>query len=314
MQASYFFLFLKGLAMGAADVVPGVSGGTIAFITGIYERLLNAIRSVNGTALQLLLRGRIAEFWKHTDATFLLVLVLGVGTAFVSLAKLITFLLKAYPEMLWAFFFGLIAASAFVVSKQVRQANVAVWLIGIVGALVAYFITVAVPAETPTALWFIFLSGAIAICAMILPGISGSFILVLLGKYEYMMQAIKTLQIKDIAVFIVGAVMGLLSFSHLISWALRRYHDLTIALLTGFMVGALNKVWPWKQTLKTYTDRHGEAKPLVQQNVWPWEYTDLTGQADYLLYCVLLAVLGFGLVYLLSKFSPQPSEAPKQTA
>ncbi|WP_204281887.1 DUF368 domain-containing protein [Pontibacter burrus] len=299
----YLLLFSKGVAMGAADVVPGVSGGTIAFITGIYEELLNSIRSVNGEAIKLLLRFDIAGFWKHINGNFLVGLLAGIGFSIVLLSRLVLYLLANEPEMLWAFFFGLIVASTVVVAKKITKWTPAVVLAFIIGAAIAYWVTIATPTQTPETLWFIFLSGAIAICAMILPGISGSFILVLMAKYEYILNALKELQIATILTFVAGCLVGILSFSHVLNWMLKRYHNLTVSLLTGFMLGSLNKVWPWKQTLETYTDRHGEIKPLVQANVLPTEYMQLTGQEPYLLYGILLAIFGFVLVYFLDKVS-----------
>ncbi|WP_266203954.1 DUF368 domain-containing protein [Pontibacter kalidii] len=299
----YLLLFSKGMGMGAADVVPGVSGGTIAFITGIYEELLGSIRSVNGQALKLLLRFDLKGFWKHINGNFLVVLLAGIGVSFASLSRLILYLLEFHAEMLWAFFFGLIVASAVVVAKKITRWTLGVVLAGLLGIAIAYYITVATPAQTPEAYWFVFLSGAIAICAMILPGISGSFILVLLAKYEYIMLALKDLKISIILTFGLGCVTGILTFSHVLNWMLRKYHNVTVALLTGFMVGSLNKVWPWKQTLETYTDRHGEVKPLVQENVLPTNYEAITGHDAYLLYGALLAIFGFLMVYLLDRFS-----------
>ena len=289
--------------MGAADVVPGVSGGTIAFITGIYEELLGSIRSVNGEAVKLLLRFRLADFWRHINGNFLVVLLSGIGLSIVSLSRLILYLLEFHGELLWAFFFGLIVASAVVVAKKITRWTVGVVLFGLIGAAIAYYVTIATPTQTPEAYWFIFLSGAIAICAMILPGISGSFLLVLLAKYEFILGAVRDLRLSIVAVFGLGCLIGILAFSHVLNWALKNYHNVTVALLTGFMVGSLNKVWPWKQTLETYTDRHGEVKPLVQENVLPGTYEALTGQEAYLLYAILLAVFGFLFVYLIDRFT-----------
>ncbi|HSI90301.1 MAG TPA: DUF368 domain-containing protein, partial [Adhaeribacter sp.] len=236
----YLLLFSKGVAMGAADVVPGVSGGTIAFITGIYEELLNAIRSVNGEAVKLLVNFKIAALWKHINGSFLVVLVSGIFFSVALLARVVLYLLNNHPEMLWSFFFGLIVASAVIVSKKITRWNVGVILAGIIGIALAYFITVATPTETPEAYYFIFLSGAIAICAMILPGISGSFLLVLLAKYEYILNAVKDFKVDVIAFFGLGCITGLLMFSHVLNWMLKKYHNVTVSLLTGFMIGSLN--------------------------------------------------------------------------
>lgn len=299
----YLLLFSKGAGMGAADVVPGVSGGTIAFITGIYEELLASIRAVDAEAIKLLFSFRLADFWRHINGIFLLVLLSGIGFSVLALSRVILYLLANHPELLWSFFFGLIVASAWVVGRKIDRWSAGVVLFGLVGTGIAYFVTVATPAQTPEAHWFIFLSGAIAICAMILPGISGSFLLVLMAKYEFILNAVKELRLDVIAVFAAGCVVGILSFSRVLNWALKNYYGATIALLTGFMVGSLNKVWPWKQTVETYTDRHGEIKPLVQQNVSPGNYESLTGQESFLAYGILLAVAGFLLVYLVDRFT-----------
>lgn len=290
----YVVLMLKGMGMGAADVVPGVSGGTIAFIVGIYDELINSIKNINLASLKLLFTGKIAAFWKAVNANFLLSILCGVGISVFSLAKLITYLLDNQPILVWSFFFGLVLASTWFVSKDIKEWNWKTVLGFIVGAAVAYYITVATPAETSTQLWFIFLCGAIAICAMILPGISGSFILLLMGKYSYIMGAVKELNVLVMGVFAVGALLGITSFSHVLSYALKHFRNLTLAVLTGFMLGSLNKVWPWKEPVLFYTDSHGVQKALVEHNVWPGEH---------LLPAILLAVAGFFMVYGLEKIS-----------
>lgn len=296
----YGLLVLKGMGMGAADVVPGVSGGTIAFIVGIYEELIDSIKSINTSSLKLLFTGKIGVFWRTINGSFLLSIMAGIGISIFSLAKLITYLLVYHPILVWAFFFGLVLASTWFVSKDIRCWNWKTVLSFIAGAVTAYYITVATPAETPTNLFFIFLCGAIAICAMILPGISGSFILVLLGKYFYIMEAVKTLNIPVMLVFMAGAALGITSFSRVLSYALRKFHDVTIAVLGGFMLGSLNKVWPWKKVLETYTDSHGMLKPLVETNIWP---DHLVGEAAGLM------LLGFFLVYFLEKLSTKSAKA-----
>ena len=290
-------LILKGCAMGMADVVPGVSGGTIAFISGIYEQLIDSIRKVDITAFKLLIHFKFIEFWKHINGSFLLPVVAGVGIAVLSLAKVMTFLLEHYHIEVWSFFFGLIIASAFLVSKQVTKWNWQSVLSAVVGVAFAWWITVASPAETPTDWWFIMLSGAIAICAMILPGISGAFILVLLGKYDYIMQAVGTLNIPVMLIFIVGAGAGIVAFSHLLSWLLKHFHNMTIALLMGFMLGSLNKVWPWKHALETMTDSHGKVIPVVEQNLSPAQFEQITGTDSALWQAVTLCVIGLLMIY-----------------
>lgn len=287
--------------MGAADVVPGVSGGTIAFISGIYEELIDSIRSVNGKALQLLLKFDIKGLWKHINGNFLVLLFAGVFASILSLSRLALYLLEHQPVLIWSFFFGLIIASILGVSRQVKQWNPTVIVSFIVGTVVAYWITVAAPTQTPEDWWFIILSGSIAICAMILPGISGSFILLLMGKYKYIFGAIKDFQIDIILLFGIGCVVGLTSFSHLLNYMLKKYHDLTVALLTGFMLGSLNKVWPWKIAVETYTDSKGKVHPLLEKNLLPADFTATTGLSAELGMALLLAAFGFLLVFLLDR-------------
>lgn len=302
----YALLTLKGIGMGAADVVPGVSGGTIAFIVGIYEELIDSIKSINLTSLKMLCSLKFSRFWKAVNGNFLLAILSGIGLSVLSLAKLITYLLVQEPVLVWSFFFGLVLASIWFVSREVAQWNAKTVIAFAAGAVAAYAITITTPAETSNDLWFIFLCGAIAICAMILPGISGSFILVLLGKYFFIMDAVKSLRISVLLVFAGGSVIGISLFSRALSYALHRFHDITIAILSGFMLGSLNKVWPWKETIETYIDRHGVAKPLIETNILPdrqlWE-------------AIGLAFAGFAIVYLLERLSlknkKEKTETPK---
>ena len=295
----YALLMLKGVGMGAADVVPGVSGGTIAFIVGIYDELVDSIKSINGKSLKLFFTGKWGAFWKAINGNFLISLLAGIGISVFSLAKIITWLLTDHPVMVWAFFFGLVLASTWFVGKDIKEWNKKTIPAFIIGVAVAYYITVATPAETPSNLFFIFLCGAIAICAMILPGISGSFILVLLGKYFFIMEAVKTLDITVLLVFFVGAFIGITSFSRILSYALKHFRNITLAVLTGFMLGSLNKVWPWKETIETFTDNHGVVKPLVESNILPNQYA---------VEAVVLMIVGFFLVYFLEKLSTRSAK------
>lgn len=298
----YILLSLKGIAMGAADVVPGVSGGTIAFITGIYEELLETINSVNFSALKKLKSEGLKSFWKHINGNFLVALFLGIGISIVSLAKLITYLLEHHSILLWSFFFGLIISSIYLVGKTVKKWEFTKVLGLLIGAGIAYYITILPPMENPNALWYVFLSGAIAICAMILPGISGSFILLLLGSYEMVLSAIKDVKLAIIGVFAVGCITGLLSFSKLLNWMFKKYHDLTIAILTGFLVGSLNKIWPWKETISTRINSHGEAVPFIQENISP---SNFNGENNLIL-AILMAFVGLILIIGLEKFASKP--------
>ena len=291
----YAVLMLKGMGMGAADVVPGVSGGTIAFIVGIYDELINSIKSINLESLKLFFSGKWATFWTKINGNFLFFLLAGIGISVFSLARLITWLLVNQPILVWSFFFGLVLASTWFVSKDIKEwKSWKTWVAFVIGAVVAFYITVATPAETPSNLLFIFLCGVIAICAMILPGISGSFILVLLGKYFFIMDAVKTLDVVVIAVFGAGVCIGITSFSHILSYALAHFRNITLAVLTGFMLGSLNKVWPWKEVVETFVDSHGEVKPLIETNILPNAHVPEA---------VVLMVVGFFLVYFLEKLS-----------
>ena len=277
----------KGMCMGAADVIPGVSGGTIAFIMGIYAELLDSIKSVNGEALKLLLKGKIGAFWKHINGTFLASLFAGILISVFSLAKLMKYLLEFHPVPLWSFFFGLILASAVYILKGLDKWSIRNIISLLVGVAIGAFICLASPGQTPDALWFIFLSGAIAICAMILPGISGSFILLLLGKYAFVMEAVSTLNIPVLVVFAAGACVGIVCFSHFLSWLLKKFYMLTIALLSGFMIGSLLKVWPWKVP----GAQEGFDYPAL-----PGTFEQVTGADPQLFMSIGFMVLGLAIV------------------
>jgi len=291
-------LFLRGVCMGAADVVPGVSGGTMAFILGIYEELVDSIRSVARPPLwRALLGGRIGDAFAAINGRFLVALGLGILTAVLSLARGLSWLLRNEPVLLWSFFFGLVLASVLVVSRRIERWSAELAAALIVGTVGAFWLVGLVPAQTPEAAWFVFLSGATAICAMILPGISGSFILVLLGKYQFILDAVNGRDVGTLAVFLAGIAVGIVSFAQLLGYLFRRYHDVTVALLTGLMLGSLRKVWPWKVDVLTRVDRRGETVPVVQNNVLPAAFDGEVAAA------LALAVLGFGVVLLLERLA-----------
>ncbi len=296
----YIFLILKGMAMGAADVVPGVSGGTIAFISGIYEELIDSIKNIQPSLFKILFSKGFKSFWKALNGNFLLAVFSGIGISIISLAKLITYLLTTYPHLVWGFFFGLIIASILVVLKKMKKITAIPVLMLITGAVIAYWITTLKPSEAEVSLGFVFLSGAVAICAMILPGISGSFILLLMGMYSYILEAIKELKLITLSVFAGGCLVGLLGFSHFLSWLLKKYHDAAVALLAGFMVGSLNKVWPWKTTIQYRINSHGEKVPFIQENISPAAYEN-----PQIGLVIGLALLGFALIYILDKYAPE---------
>ncbi len=240
-------LALKGVCMGAADVVPGVSGGTMAFILGIYERLIHAIRSFDAEALKMILKGNFRGAADHVAWRFLLALGIGILTAIFSLARLLSWLLRDHPIFIWSFFFGLIVASVVVVGRRVSAWRPLLFVTFIGGLLGAYWLVGLVPVAPPDAPWYLFMSGAVAICAMILPGISGSFVLVLLGKYQTVLDAVNERDMVVLGLLALGACVGLAAFSRLLGWLLDRYHDAMVAVLTGLMLGSLRKVWPWKE-------------------------------------------------------------------
>lgn len=299
----YLLLYLKGIAMGSADVVPGVSGGTIAFITGIYQQLLDSIKSVDLQALTYLKKFQIKELWEHVNGTFLVILLAGIATSVATLAKVITHLLGEYPIQVWSFFFGLIVISALIILREINKWSFGVIIAILVGIAAAYFITSLTPADTPDASWFLFIAGAVAICAMILPGISGAFILLMFGKYEYILTAIKEIKVTDILIFGAGCVVGLLSFARIVSWLFNKFHNLTVGVLSGFMIGSLYKVWPWKKAIETYVDRHGEIKPLYEVNVMPNEYLAQTGIEPHFIEALGFAAGGFLLVLAIDRLA-----------
>jgi len=300
---SSFFLFLKGVAMGGADIIPGVSGGTIAFISGIYEELVNSIQAFDITALRQILTLDASGFWKRVNGRFLLTLLSGISISIISLVGLVTYLLEKYPIQIWSFFFGLIIISSLSVMTQVKRKSFIVVFSGVLSVIIAFFITSATPATTPDAPWFIFLCGLVAICAMILPGISGSFILLIFGKYEFVLNALRTLDFTVILTFTSGCVVGLLAFSRVISWLFNRFHDTTVAVLAGFMFGSLNKLWPWKLTTVFRMNSHGQQVPLVQENILPTEYLELTEKRPELLYALFFMALGFFIIVIIEKIA-----------
>lgn len=294
----YAIISLKGMAMGAADVVPGVSGGTIAFISGIYEELIDSINKVNLKSLKLLKDEGLKAFWKEVNANFLLALLIGIGISVVSFAKLIRHLLENQPVLIWSFFFGLVLASIIYVAKKISRWYVGTVVMLIAGCLIAYFITTLSPQEAVVTYPFVFLSGALAICAMILPGISGSFILLLLGMYKPVLDAIHFKDFGLIAVLMAGAVVGLLSFSRLLKWLFDHYENLTLAVLTGFIIGSLNKIWPWKHVLESEVI-NGKVKILKEESVLPLSF-DGDPQLGW---AVLLGIAGFAFILLLERLA-----------
>lgn len=298
----YLLTYFKGLAMGAADVVPGVSGGTIAFITGILDTLLDSIRRINPALWGIVRQQGLKAAFMHINGSFLLCLFGGILTSIASLAKLITYLLAHHPIPVWSFFFGLILISVVHMLRQVQGFTVARLLLFVAGVAVAYIITVLNPVAVEPSLINILFGGAIAICAMILPGISGSFILLLLGLYTPVIGAVKAFDLTIIATFAVGAVLGLLTFSHVLSALLRHFHSATLVFLTGLMLGTLGKIWPWKEVLSWRVNSKGEQVPLAEHNLLPWHYEHVVGQPSQLSLAIVCLLAGIAIVVALEYF------------
>jgi putative membrane protein len=296
----YVVISLKGMAMGAADVVPGVSGGTIAFISGIYEELLNSISSFNFSLINVFKNEGFKSVWIKVNGNFLVSLFVGILISVLSLAKLIESMLENHPIVIWSFFFGLVLASIIYMGKQITKWTKGSFLCLILGAILAFYITTLNPmVSANSSPWFLFLVGMIAICAMILPGISGSFILVLLGAYKPVLNALNTKDFVSIIIFLVGAVIGLLSFSRILKWLFSTYKNYTLATLTGFIIGSLNKIWPWKETISWRTNSKGIEVPFNTASVSPFSFEG----DNQLLISIFLMLIGFGLIILLEKLA-----------
>jgi putative membrane protein len=320
-----FVLYLKGVAMGIADLIPGVSGGTIAFITGIYERLIGALKSIDLDAVKLLFTFKLKPFFKKIDGGFLLTLIAGILTSILLLAKLMQYLLENEPVMLWAFFFGLIISSIYIVLKKVKKWNAIGIIMFIVGTVGAYLVTSSGKVHLPDGPFFVFLSGAIGIIAMILPGISGSYILLILGKYSYIIGILTTFTdyLKDslssivkgdfsyltgnfpseeaglLVLFVLGTVTGLIAFSRVLNWLFKHHHDLAVFTLAGFMLGSLNIIWPWKNIIGTEPDHKG-----VMQNIYENTFPSEINQLFFIIIGLIIA--GFAIVYLIDRMSIPP--------
>ena len=300
----YIFIYLKGMSMGAADIVPGVSGGTIAFISGIYEELLDSISNFNFGLFRVLKNKGFKSFWEKINGNFLAALFAGIFISIISLAKLIETLLENHPILLWSFFFGLVLASIIYICKQITKWNLLCFILLVFGIVLAYYITTLNPiVSVKSSPWVLFSAGMIAICAMILPGISGSFILVLLGAYKPILIALNTRDFFSILVFLMGAIVGLLTFSRLLKWFFINYKNYTLAVLTGFIIGSLNKIWPWKETLTWRTNSNGIEVPLNQISISPFSFE---GNSQ-LVFAIILSIVGFALILLLKKLAVNKS-------
>ena len=309
----YLIITLKGLAMGAADVVPGVSGGTIAFISGIYQELIDSINNVDISVLKTLKKDGLKAAWQQVNGGFLLALLTGIFISVLTFSKIITQLLASHPILVWSFFFGLIIASIALIWKETSNWKIVDILALIIGIALSYYITIARPVSSPDSYWYLFLSGFIAIIAMILPGISGAFILLLMGSYETVIGTINQFRdglvnfntevlgqaILKLGVFAIGAIIGLKSFSKVLHWMFEKHKNTTLALLIGFMAGSLNKVWPWKQVLETRINSHGEVVPYIDKSILPQNFD---GQPQ-ILTAIILAIIGFIVIFGMEKLA-----------
>jgi putative membrane protein len=319
---SFLGLVARGLGMGAADVVPGVSGGTIAFITGIYEEFLETISNLNLGLFKTWKKEGFKAMWTALNGNFLIAIFIGIFISIISLAKLLSYLLEYHAVLLWSFFFGLIIASVWLVGKTVAKWNAKTITALIIGAIAAFIITLLTPTTGSENLFYIFICGSLAICAMILPGISGSFILLLLGAYTTVLGSLTGMldSVKEkawdvfvghfsiIAVFMAGCVFGLIAFSKVLNYAFKHARNVTIAILTGFLIGSLNKIWPWKITTEWRVNSHGIQVPKIQENVLPNTFTELLNEPNQLIYAIVLAITGFSLIVILERFGSAKSK------
>jgi len=291
-------LYFKGVAMGAADIVPGVSGGTIALISGIYEELIFTLKNINLSLLKTLLKDGFKVFWKNLNGNFLSILLLGIASSVILLAQVIVFLLDNHEFKIWGFFFGLIISSAFLIIKDVNPLNIIqiIWILS--GIVIAALISLSNTTQIPDTDIFIFLTGSIAITAMILPGISGSFILLLLSKYEYIITAIKEFNVRTLLVFALGCIFGLIIFSRLLHFLFQNYKMNLLSLLSGFLIGSLVKIWPFKKVLETRINSDGIEEAITSQPIIP----NMVYQEE-LIFFVLFTLIGFILISVIQKKS-----------
>lgn len=296
--------FLKGFAMGTANVIPGVSGGTIALITGIFERLIDSLKSFNIQAVKLLLKRDFKAFATHTDLQFLAVIMLGMIASIFSVAKLLSFLFENYPILIWSYFFGLIIASIWLVGRTITKYNSTVILFLVLGAAIAASITILSPARENDSFLYLIICGVVAVCSMILPGISGSFVLVLMGNYELVLRSITEMNIKNIAAVGIGCAIGLPAFSHLLSWLYKKYKDQTIALLTGFILGSLTVIWPWKDSFDNSGNLLVSNKfgALLNPEVKVFSFERILPAIDGQFFAAIaIAIVGFLSIYFLER-------------
>lgn len=309
----YLLITLKGIAMGAADVVPGVSGGTIAFISGIYQELIDSINKIDFSVLKGVKQNGLKATWAAINGNFLLALLLGIAISILTFSKIITHLLKSQPILVWSFFFGLVLASILFIWKEITKWSVKAILALLIGIVISYYITIARPAESPESYPYLFLSGFLAIIAMILPGVSGAFILLLIGSYQTVIGTINQFRegissmsfeiigqaMLKLMTFALGAIIGLKLFSKVLTWMFSHHKNTTLALLIGFMIGSLNKIWPWKEVLETRVNSHGETIPFIEKSILPHYFNG----NPQILTAIIMLVCGFMLIFGLEKIA-----------
>jgi putative membrane protein len=316
---SYLTIIFKGIAMGAADVVPGVSGGTIAFISGIYEELIESIDKINLGVFKVWKTDGFKTAWNSINGTFLVALFSGIAISILSLAKLIKWLLHNEPVLLWSFFFGLVLASILYIAKQIKNWSALVFVAIVLTSILSYYITLAEPFASPDSPYYLLFCGFIAIIAMILPGVSGAFILLILGAYQTAIDTINNLRdglftgnmelfkeaFINFSLLALGAIVGIKVFSKLLNWMFKHKKNLTLAILTGFMIGSLNKIWPWKEVLSTRVNSEGIKVPLLEKSILP---TNFDGDSQLLMASVFI-IIGFFTILLLERLGKDKNKA-----
>ncbi|MEJ1239367.1 DUF368 domain-containing protein [Chryseolinea sp. T2] len=301
-KRDYILLFLKGLSMGAADVVPGVAGGTAAFLSGIYDELVRSLNEIDRDAVKLLLRGDGKAVWQKINGNFLTAVFAGIVTSYFSLARLMAYFLRTNPIIVLSFLFGFILLSAPLVLRE-KQWNLPVIAGLVTGIVLAYVLTLLAPMNAPITWWFLFIVGILVVCATFIPGISGSLMLLLLGMYQYLITAFANVNLTAIAIFVSGCLVGLFGFSRILVWALEKHRETTTAMLAGLMLGALNKVWPWRQVFEFTTNSRGEQVPAHDKSILPWDYLAVTGRDPHVFQAILMMALGVFIVFVIEKIA-----------
>jgi len=289
--------------MGAADAVPGVAGGTVAFLSGIYDELVRSLNEIDRDAVKLLLRGEARAVWQKINGNFLTAVFAGIITSYLSLARLMAWFLRINPIIVLSFLFGFILLSAPLVLRDIKQWNVPVVIGFVTGIVLAYVLTLLAPMNAPISWWFLFGAGILVVCATFIPGISGSLMLLLLGMYQYVVNAFAHVNLLAIAIFVAGCLVGLFGFSRLLVWALEKHRKATTAMLAGLMLGALNKVWPWRQVFEFATNSRGEQVPAHDKSILPWDYLAITGRDPHVFQAILMMALGVFIVFLIEKIA-----------